>query len=71
MWPFLIPPPLGQPHSVFVGTSACCLFSCFHNPPSSDVEYRIFNVRIMVFCVRAYTHGGWIGHTDRESAQPF
>ena len=25
----------------------------------------------MVFRMRAYTHGGWVGHTDSESAQPF
>ena len=32
MSPFLIPPPRGQPHSVFEGTNACWLFLCFHNP---------------------------------------
>ena len=25
--------------------SACWVFSCFGNPPNSDVDYRIFNVR--------------------------
>ena len=23
----------------------CAVFSCFHNPPNSDMDYRIFNVR--------------------------
>ena len=27
---------------------ACWAFSCFHNPPNSDVVYRIFNVRTAV-----------------------
>ena len=26
--------------------SACWVFSCFRNPPNSDMGYRIFNVRI-------------------------
>ena len=26
-------------------TSACWVFSCFRNPPSSGMDYRIFNVR--------------------------
>ena len=51
MWRFLIPPPLGQPHSVFGGTSACWLFPRFHNPPNSDTDYRIFNVRTFGFFV--------------------
>ena len=25
--------------------SACWAFKCFHNPPNSDMDYRIFNVR--------------------------
>ena len=25
--------------------SACWVFSCFCNPPNSDMDYRIFNVR--------------------------
>ena len=24
---------------------ACWVFQCFHNPPNSDMNYRIFNVR--------------------------
>ena len=26
--------------------SACWLFLCFHNPPISDMDYKIFNVRM-------------------------
>ena len=36
-------------------------FSCFHNPPNSDTEYRIFNVRTWSFL-----HGGW-AHRQRFS----
>ena len=25
--------------------SLCAVFSCFHNPPNSDIDYRVFNVR--------------------------
>ena len=56
MWPFLSSPPLGQPHSVFGGASACRLLSSFHNLPKSDMDYRIFNVRTWSFvCVRIHT----------------
>ena len=27
-------------------TIACWVFSCFRNPPNSDMDYRIFNVRM-------------------------
>ena len=39
--------------------SSCWVFSCFHNPPNSDMDYRIFNVRTWSFlCVRIlYTRG--------------
>ena len=67
MWPFLIPPPLGQPHSIFGGTSACWLFLCFHNTPNSDMDYRICNVRTCSF-VYMLIHTG-VGHTNSESAQ--
>ena len=30
--------------SCFPAYSACWVFSCFHNPPNSDMDYRIFNV---------------------------
>ena len=47
--------------------SACWVFSCLHNPPNSDMYYRIFNMRTWLFlCVRVHTGGG-IGHTDSES----
>ena len=36
-------------------TNACWIFSCFRNPPNSDINCRIFNVRT---CVRACTHRG-------------
>ena len=55
----LIPPPLGLPHSIFGGTSACWLLSCFHNPLNSDMDYRIFNVHTWSFgCVRMHRAGG-------------
>ena len=47
----------------------CWLFLCFHNPPNSDMDYRIFNVSTWSFAwVRIHTG---VGHTDSESAQPF
>ena len=57
MWPFLIiiPPPLGQPHSIFGGTSACWLFPCFHNPPNPDMDYRFSNHSLSYASV--YTRG--------------
>ena len=46
--------------------SVCWVFSCFHNPTHSDVDYRIFIVCTWSFwCVRMHT---WVGHTDSESA---
>ena len=66
---FQFPPPLGQPHSVFGGKSVCWLFSCFHNPPNSDMDYRIFNVCTWSNSVCVRIHTG-VGHTDSESAQP-
>ena len=46
--------------------SACWVFSCFHNPPNSDMDYRIFNARARSFlCVRIDTG---VGHTDSEAA---
>ena len=44
----------------------CAVFSCFRNPPNSDMDYRIFNVHTFL-CVRI--HSG-VGNTD-ESAQRF
>ena len=47
--------------------SACSIFSCFPNPPNSDMDYRIFNVRMWsLLCVCIHTG---IGHTDSESAR--
>ena len=66
---FLIPPPLGQPHSIYGGTSTCWLFLCFHNPPNSDIDYWIFNMRTWSFvCMRIHTG---VGYIDSDSAQPF
>ena len=49
--------------------SACWVFSCFRNPPNSDMEYRIFIDRTWSFlCVRIHTG---VGHTDSESAEHF
>ena len=40
------------------GTRACWLFSCIHNPPNSDMDYWIFNVRTWSFvCARMHTGG--------------
>ena len=48
-------------------SSACWLFSCFHNPPNSDMDYRIFNIIYnMVFHMRTYrgwAHRQWVGTT--------
>ena len=50
--------------------SACCVFSCFHNPPNSDVYYRIFKVRTWsLSCVRIHT-GSW-AHRQRVSTTLF
>ena len=44
----------------------CAVFSCFRNPPNSDMNYRICIVHTFL-CVRIYTG---VGHTN-ESAQHF
>ena len=31
------------------------LFCCIHSPPNSDMDYRIFNVRMWSFCTRIHT----------------
>ena len=36
------------------------LFRCFHSPPNSDMDYRIFNVLMtfcLMFCMRMHTRG--------------
>ena len=43
------------------------VFTCYHNPPNSDMDYKIFNVRTWSF-LRVRIHTG-VGHTDSESAQ--
>ena len=49
--------------------SACWVFSCFCNPPNSDMDYRIFNMRTWSFlCVHIHTG---VGHTDSQSAEHF
>ena len=48
--------------------SACWVCSWFHNPPNSDMDYRIFNVCTWSFMLED-THG--VGHTDSESVQHF
>ena len=50
-------------------TSAYWVFSCVHNPPNSDTDYRILNVLTWSFvCVRIHTG---VGHTVAGSAQTF
>ena len=60
---FLIPPPLGQPHSVFGGTSAYWLFPCFHRTLTWTTGY-LTCVHGLSVCVRIHTG---VGHTDSES----
>ena len=44
---------------------ASWVFSCFRNPPNSDIEYRIFNVRTWAFlCVRIHTG---VGHISQHN----
>ena len=45
--------------------SACWVCSCFRSPSQSDMDYRIFNVIILVRAY-IYTHGGWV-HRQRVS----
>ena len=60
--------PLRKPaatESRYPTCGACLMFWCFHNPPKSDMNYRIFNVRTDVNacdCTRGCTD------TVRESA---
>ena len=68
------PPHLSKATAVAIAalpnpTSACWVFSCFRNPPSSDMDYRIFNVCTWSFSrVRIHTR---VGHTINQSAQHF
>ena len=60
--------PRGKPaatESRYPTHGACWVFHCFHNPPNSDMDYGIFNVRADVDacdCIRGCTD------TVRESA---
>ena len=57
------PPCLSKAIAAATQSYKCMLgfFSCFRNPPNSDMDYRIFNVHMWSFvCVHAYnTHRGW------------
>ena len=44
-------------YPVFGLFSPCAVFSCFRNPPNSDMEYRIINMRTFL-CVRIHTGEG-------------
>ena len=55
-------------------TSACWVFSCFRNPPNSDMDYTIFKRAYMTILVHAYTHRGlpvWHTHWQRVSTTFF
>ena len=39
--------------------SAYWVFSCFRNPPNSDMDYRIVLRAYVIILVRVYTHVGW------------
>ena len=47
-------------------TSVCWVFSCFRNPPNSDMDYRIFNRSTCSFLCDAYSHRGW-AHRQQAS----
>ncbi|KAK7107859.1 hypothetical protein V1264_015701 [Littorina saxatilis] len=49
-----LPRHLGS-HTPF-SEEACWVFSCFYNPPNSDMDYRIFFVRTWS-CACVYTRG--------------
>ena len=60
--------PRGKPaatESRYPAYGACWVFQCLHNPPNSDLDYRIFNVRTNVDACDC-TRGGT--DTVRESA---
>ena len=38
-------------------TSACWVFSCFRNPPNTDMDYRIFNMRTWSLLLLLYRRG--------------
>ena len=51
----------------FFFLSLCAVFSCLYNPPNSDMNYRISNVRTFL-CLRIHTG---VGDTDNESVKHF
>ena len=71
-------------HSTALPSFCCCflcaVFSCFRNPPNSDINYRIFNMRTFL-CVRIHTGGGphrqrvsttfWLGKTFTNVCAPY
>ena len=67
----LLSPEKASSHCTALPRFCCCflcaVFSCFCNPPNSDMAYGIFNVRTFL-CVRIHTR---VGHTDNEWAQHF
>ena len=45
--------------------AVCSRVQCFRNPPNSDIDYRIFNVRTWLFlCTRIHTG---VGHTNKSA----
>ena len=50
---------------IFIAYGACWVCLCCHNPPNSDMDYRIFTVRTD-FNACDYTRG--CTDTERESA---
>ena len=49
-------------------TSARWVFSCVHNTPKSDTDYRIINVHEHSYALYIYIRTR-VGQTDSESAQ--
>ena len=55
---------------IFVAYGACWVCLCCHNPPNSDMDYRIFNVRTNVKacdCMQMHANAivGVYGHRKR------
>ena len=46
----------------------CAVFSCFRNPPNSDMDYRVFIMRTLL-CVRIHT--GFVGSLVRWFVRSF
>ena len=43
------------PYEIYVYTVMHVVLVCFNNPPNSDMDYRIFNVRTWTFSACVYT----------------